>query len=182
MKRAYRNGLLIVVVATVLAGMGGWMARTAQAQATRIDPGSVEALLREFATAIQNNDLNTALKCFATEEDVKGLFADEVIGQMATNIQSRAKLAFPEFVAAVKEFGKCDMFEAGPGQPMIIPKEQRRNIVEIQVFENGYVSFAKDANYLIELRIRVGGIIKGSKNRWVFTNLTTRQEFFGRGG
>lgn len=183
MKRLMRRPV-VAMTATMFAILAAGVAvRATIAQVdAKVDPGSVEQLLKDFATAVQKGDQAAAMKCFATDEDLKGLFADEVVGPSSANMQSRAKLAIPEFIASLKEFGKCDLFELSPGLPTIIPKEQRKNLVELQVFENASVSFAKDANYLIEFRLRIGGIIKSAKNRWVITNMTTRQEFFGRRG
>lgn len=181
-----RNSKTIAAMISLgaMACVALWVgARSAAAQNTPPAKAAVEQLLKDFAAAIAANDLAAAQKLFATEDDFKGLFTPEAAKQSAANIQSRLKLAFPEFVAALKEFGKHDLYEANPGNSLVIPPGQRGNTGQLRIYESGYLSFAKDTNFLVELRLRVGGIVYGANNRWVFTNMTNRQEFFsGKGG
>lgn len=139
---------------------------------------TVEKLLKDFAAAVDAGDLAAAQRLFATEEDVSGIFPPGAIKESVANIQSRLKLVFPDYVAALKEFGKHDLYRVDAGSSILLPKDSRGNLVELRLYEAGSIEFLKDTNALIVLRFHVGGIMQGAKGRWVFTNLTTRKEFF----
>lgn len=175
--RSFRFRSVVLAATLLCASAVGLRTTLGQAGAPSARE-AVEKLLRDFAAAVEAGDLAAAQKLFATEEDVTGLFPAAAVKESVANIQSRMSLTFPEYVAALKEFGKHDLYRVDVGSSILLPRESRGNLVELRLYEGGAIEFLKDANALIVLRFHVGGVMQGAKGRWVFTNLTTRKEFF----
>ncbi|MCG3127567.1 MAG: hypothetical protein CHACPFDD_02431 [Phycisphaerae bacterium] len=138
-----------------------------------------QALLR-FAAAIRSNDLKLASEVLPTPEDLKGLFEPAECQIVANRIRSRATSFFEQYTAALKIFGEHDMLEVTPGKPKIIPKGAQKNLVDIRAMEDGVISYVKNCDALIELKIRVGGMMECANGKWVVSNLTSRQELIDR--
>lgn len=167
-------------------GVALWIGReAAQAQQAtealkdaKAQRAAVEKMLRDFVQAAQNNDVEAALKLFPSEEDLKPLLPADQARRSAAELRSAIKLNFQEFVEAIKAFGKNDLVEIEPGTVRRIRKGEGGLLADTFTAERGYISFARDGNYFIELRFNVGGILRVRPDRWVITNLITREEQF----
>lgn len=169
-----------------------WVARgPAQAQDAPGDgkaPGTssltqrelVQNLLKSFAQAVIDNDVEAALRLLPTEEDLKTLLGDANATRSVNELRSHLKLNFHEFVDAYKAFGKCDLVAIEPGPIRRMPKGEAGALTDTFVAENGYISFARDGNYFVELRFNVAGLLRINKDRWVMSAMQTRADKFGQ--
>lgn len=166
------------LVALAVAALGVWGASAQNNTPSKIDQAR-QALLR-FAAAIRSNDLKLASESLPTPDDLKGLFEPTECQIVANRIRSRATAFFEQYAAALKIFGEHDMLEVNPGRPKVIPKGAQKNLVDIRAMEDGVISYVKNCDALIELKIRVGGMMETANGKWVVSNLTSRQELIDR--
>ncbi len=164
--------------AGLCAALGTALAQQAQPPSADVTSADqVRKLLRDFVAAVEKNDVEAALKLFATEADLKVMYPAEAAQRSANELRSHIKLTFHEFPEALKEFGKHDLVEVNPGTPRVMTKGEMGLLQDAVAYERGYVSFARDCNYFIELRFNIGGILRvktDKEERFVFTNMETR--------
>ncbi len=145
----------------------------------------VQAVLQKFAEAVAANDVEKAMALLPTEEELTKLIGPEAGPKSANELRSHLKMNFHEFTDALKAFGKCDLVEVNPGKVRRVLKGESGMLTDTYTAENGYLSFARDGNYFIDLRMNVGAVIRISRERWVLTNMVTRLDRFpspGSGG
>jgi hypothetical protein len=104
------------------------------------------------------------------------ILSDENARKSAREIRSRVKLYFHEYVEALKDFGKHDLFKVYVGKIRQLEKDEQEAERSAPIVENGYISFARDTNALIELRFNVGGVMRVNPDRWVLVNMKTRAD------
>jgi hypothetical protein len=150
----------------------GWCVGPAAAQDRQLTANDlVHGVLKAYAKSLQKGDVNGALKLIATEEDLKTYLPPDVAKKTAADLQNQVKAELPNLVATLKSFGKADLVEVATGVPRVVNKGAGGAIADAMLLDNPYVTFAGDANYLIELRFNIATILKVKADRWVITGL-----------
>lgn len=168
---------LLLVIANAWAQQAPRIEQKMRQDRAKMAVQTVEKLLTDFADAVEKNDVDAALELFATKEDLLTILDDKDQARKAANkIRSRIEMGFPEFVSALKDFGKYSVHKVFVGNIRRTEQGEEGMSKSAVVVEGGFISFARDANYLIELRFNVGGVMQVSRERWVLTNLVTRAE------
>lgn len=167
---------LLLVIANAGAQQAPRIEQKTRQDRARMAVQTVEKLLRDFADAVKKNDVDAALELFATQEDLLTILDEDQARKAANEMRSRIELNFNEFVEALKDFGKNDVHEVNVGKIRQTQQGEEGAGKTAVVVENGFISFARNSNYFIELRFNIGGIMQVSRDRWVLTNLVTRAD------
>jgi hypothetical protein len=138
----------------------------------------VQRVMQSFAEAVVKNDVDAALALFPTQEDLTTLLGPENAARSASELRSHLKMNFHEFVDALKAFGKADLVLVEPGKIRRVPKGESGTITDSFIAEGGYMSFARDGNYFIELRFNLNALLRVTQGRWVISSMQTRADRF----
>ncbi|MBU0639061.1 MAG: hypothetical protein KKB50_09370 [Planctomycetes bacterium] len=174
-----KRALILGIVGGTTIWLGSVTAEAQQADdvgTSGTPAAAVRRLLRDFVRAVEQNDIAAAQECFASEEDWKTILPAENAATAAKELAEQVRTTFPPFVRVLKAFGDHDIVDTNPGTRRRTRRGDGEVIGDADVAVDSYISLARDSNYFIELRFRLGAILRTQSNRWVVIHPVTKLE------
>ena len=188
MIRFHRFGLFLALVGsgfaglTLLARADGISALPKLAsseelkEAANTERKRIRSVLEALASAVQKDDEAAALALLPTSAELAEIMPPDAATRSYSELTSAFRAHFAELRAAYAAFGSCTILELDPGTPRKLASGQGGLIRDVLVSERASLAFAREATACIELRFRVGGLLRLPSGKWVLMNLSLKQE------